>query len=90
LLNSRSKAAKNAGLSPYQSRAAVHIAAIPEGDFEAAVESPNPPGTMLLQRISQINRPHREKVSSLTAESLNDVTTRVRAASTIEALISLG
>src|SRR6266487_3590629 len=43
--SSRSQAARDAGLSRDQQVTALRIAAIDEDEFEAAVESPQPPGT---------------------------------------------
>ena len=40
---SRSQAAREAGLSKFQKDLAIAIASIPEADFEAAVESDDPP-----------------------------------------------
>jgi len=45
---SRSKAARDAGLSPRQKVTALRIANVPEAQFEAAVESENPPSVRRL------------------------------------------
>jgi len=48
---SRSQAARDAGLSRDQKRDAIRVARIPEPEFEAAVESDDPPTvTRLLER----------------------------------------
>ena len=85
----RAEAAKAAGVSENRALTAVRIAAIPQDEFEDVIES-EPPGTSILAQITRINRPHPEKVSSITPESLQNVTERARAARTLDALISLG
>jgi hypothetical protein len=51
LPNSKSQAAKDAGMSRHQKRTALRVSNIPGEDFEAAVESDNPPTvTALAQR----------------------------------------
>ena len=53
---SRTVVAQEAGLSEHKARTAVNIAAIPEAEFEAAVESKRPPGTTLLSSGTNCTR----------------------------------
>ena len=53
---SRRMVAHEAGLSEHKARTAVNIAAIPEAEFEAAVESKRPPGTTLLSSGTNCTR----------------------------------
>jgi hypothetical protein len=59
---SRAAVAQEAGLTEHKTRVAVKIATIPEEDFEAAVESNQPPGTTLLAKLAE--RHPRERVRS--------------------------
>jgi len=82
---SRRMVAQEAGLSEHKARTAVNIAAIPEAEFEAAVESKRPPGTTLL---SQWNKQHpRERVRSVTASSLAEVAKSVFAGRALEVML---
>jgi hypothetical protein len=58
---SRAQAAKDAGLSARKALTAVRISAIPEDEFEAAVESPEPPGTSILSQMARLNRSPADK-----------------------------
>lgn len=56
---SRSQAATDAGLSEHQRKTALRIANIPKEEFEAAVESDNPPTvTALAERGKQLRTDH--------------------------------
>jgi hypothetical protein len=82
---SRRMVAQEAGLSEHKARTAVNIAAIPEAEFDAAVESKRPPGTTLL---SQWNKLHpRERVRSVTATSLAEVSKSVFAGRALEGML---
>lgn len=49
---SQKEAARQAGLSPHQERQARNVAKVPEGEFEEAVESDDPPSvTELADRL---------------------------------------
>jgi len=81
---SRHMVAQEAGLSEHKARTAVNIAAIPEAEFEAAVESKRPPGTTLL---SQWNKLHpRERVRSVTKSSLAEISRSVFAGRALEGM----
>lgn len=56
-LHSRSEAAREAGLSPYQQKTALRVANVPEPDFDAQVESEQPP---TLTHLAQQGIQHRE------------------------------
>lgn len=45
-------------LSRHQMQTAMRIAAVPDKDFEAFIESPRPPGTTFLSQIVRLNRRH--------------------------------
>ena len=82
---SRRMVAHEAGLSEHKARTAVNIAAIPEAEFEAAVESKRPPGTTLL---SQWNKQYpRERVRSVTASSLAEISKSVFAGRALEGML---
>jgi hypothetical protein len=82
---SRKMVAQEAGLSEHKARTAVNIAAIPEAEFEAAVESKRPPGTTLL---SQWNKQYRrERVRSVTASSLAETSKSVLAGRALEGML---
>jgi hypothetical protein len=82
---SRAVVAQEAGLTEHKARAAVNIAAIPEAEFEAAIESERPPGTSLLAAWHRI--PPREPVNTLTENALADIFRRGEAGRAIEALV---
>ena len=79
--------AQEAGLSEHKARTAVNIAAIPEADFEAAVESSRPPGTTILSQWNKLNRP--ERVHTVTENSLADTLRSARARSVVGAMLQL-
>jgi (2Fe-2S) ferredoxin len=82
---SRAEVAEEAGLSEHKTRVAVHIANIPEEEFETAVESHTPPGTTLLAKVEQRYSP--ERVRSVTQESLAAIVKSVAAGRAIEGLL---
>jgi hypothetical protein len=82
---SRSMVAQEAGLSKHKARAAVNIAAIPEPEFEALVESKRPPGTALLAQLKKMWP--RERVRSVTERSLSEVLRSEHAGRAVEALL---
>jgi hypothetical protein len=84
---SRARVAQEAGLSEYKARAAASIAAIPEAEFEAAVESRRPPGTTLLRHWGRM-RP-TEQVRSITEKEITGFLRRGRARDAVQALIDL-
>jgi len=82
---SRTMVAQEAALSAHKARTAVNIAAIPEAEFEAAVESKRPPDTTLL---SQWNKLHpRERVRSVTEGSLVEISKSVFAGRALEGML---
>jgi hypothetical protein len=87
--NSRSQAARDAGLSDRQKVTALRIAAIAEDEFEAAVESPRPPGTTLLAQIGKVSRPPVDPVRTFTGRELNGVMKRSVAGRVIDSLLRL-
>ena len=82
---SRAAVAQQAGLSKHKTRAAVNIAAIPEAEFTAAVESNRPPGTTLLALWNKQRPP--ERVRSVTQRSLAEVFKSVAAGRALEGLL---
>lgn len=54
---SRAEAAKDAGLSPHQSRVATKIARVPAETFDEVVESASPPGTETLAKVTYLPTP---------------------------------
>ena len=53
---SRAQAAKAAEISPHKALTAAQVAAIPAEQFEALVESPQPPGTTRLAQLGRVRR----------------------------------
>ena len=53
----RTRAARDAGLSDHQRKTALRIASVPEPDFTGAVESPQPPTVTELARMGTSSRP---------------------------------
>lgn len=56
----RSEAATEAGLSEHQRKTALRVASVPEADFEAQVESPEPP---TVTQLAEQGRQRREQPS---------------------------
>jgi hypothetical protein len=68
---SRRAVAQEAGVSEHKARTAVNIAAMPQDDFEAVVESATPPGTTKLAQWMQQQHPHpQDRVRAVTRRSL--------------------
>jgi hypothetical protein len=86
---SRSQAAADAGLSRDQKVTAIRIASIPDEDFEDEIESPNPPGTVLLSRIASASKPVAEP-AVLTNEHLHEVYRQDIARRVLEGLLGIG
>ncbi|MGO8921624.1 MAG: hypothetical protein ACLQF4_01625 [Xanthobacteraceae bacterium] len=82
----RAAVAADAGLSVHKVRSAVSIAAIPDEDFEAAVESERPPGTVFLSQLAR--RPPLE-VETVTGKELRAISMQHKAAAAIKALCEL-
>ena len=82
---SRAAVAHEAGLSEHKARTAVNIAAIPEAQFTAAVESNRPPGTTLLALWN--NQRPSERVRSVTQRSLAEVFKSVAGGRAVEGLL---
>ena len=82
---SRAAVAQEAGLTEHKTRVAVKIVTIPEEDFEAAVESNQPPGTTLLAKLAE--RHPRERVRSVTQELLAAIVKSEAAGQAIEGLL---
>lgn len=82
---SRSMVAQQAELSEHKARVAVNIAAIPEPEFEALVESKRPPGTTLLAQFNKLNQ--RERVRGVTERSLAEVYKSAHAARAVEGML---
>ena len=82
---SRSMVAQQAELSEHKARVAVNIAAIPEPEFEALVESKRPPGTTLLALIEFVEL--RERVRGVTERSLGEVHQSAQAARAVEGML---
>jgi hypothetical protein len=80
--------AERAGMTEHKARTAIRIAAIPEDEFEAAIEAAPVPGTTLLAKLSK--RPPPNEVKTLTAEHLYDLSARHRAKEVIDGLLRLG
>jgi hypothetical protein len=84
---SRSQVASNAGVSEHKARTAVRIASIAEQDFEALIESENPPGTAFLAQLKTTYP--REHVATLTGDALLDIHRRATAGKVIQTLCGL-
>ena len=82
---SRSMVAQQAELSEHKARVAVNIAAIPEPEFEALVESKRAPGTTLLAQWKEMWP--RERVRGVTESSLAEVFKSVHAARAAEGML---
>ncbi len=82
---SRAALAQEAGLSQHKVRTAVNIAAIPDREFEAAVESKRPPGTSLLAQWKKLYPP--ERVRSVTESSLAEMSNSVFAGRAVEGML---
>ena len=82
---SRSMVAQQAELSEHKARVAVNIAAIPEPEFEALVESKRAPGTTLLAQWKEMWP--RERVRGVTESSLAEVFKSVYAARAAEGIL---
>lgn len=66
--HSKRKAAKDAGLSERQQKTAQRVAKIPEAEFEAAVESENPPTITALAEAGK-EKPRRSGANYGGSES---------------------
>lgn len=87
---SRAQAAEDAGLSARKALTSVRISAIPEDEFEAEIESPEPPGTSILSQMARLNRsPADDRVSTITASSFAEMSASHKAARIIENVLKL-
>jgi hypothetical protein len=59
----RTAAASNAGLSEHQRKMALRVAAIPDADFNAQVESPRPPTVTQLANQGKVTRVRQDQAS---------------------------
>ncbi len=82
---SRAAVAQEAKLSEHKARTAVNIAAIPEPEFEAAVESNRPPGTTLLAQWNKLYS--HEQVRSVTESSLMEISKSTFAGRAVEGML---
>jgi hypothetical protein len=83
---SRTAVAQEAGLSEHKARTAVNIAAIPQDEFEAAVESAHPSGTTILARWLKRENP-QDRVRAVTQRSFAEISKSVAAVGAAEALL---
>jgi hypothetical protein len=83
---SRAVVAQEAGLTQHKARAAVRVAAIPEAEFEQAVESARPPGTTTLSQWGRTNRENTDTAVIVPA----DVYRQKEARRAIEGIRSFG
>jgi hypothetical protein len=85
---SRTAVAQEAGVSEHKARTAVNIAAMPQDDFEAVVESGTPPGTTKLAQWMEQQHPHPQAgVRAVTRRSLDEMVKSAAATTAAEALL---
>src|SRR5262249_37745578 len=86
---SRAAVAREAGVSEHKARTAVNIAAMPQDEFEAVVESTKPPGTTKLdQWIKQEHQHPQDRVRWVSKGSLDEIAKSTAASRAAEALLT--
>jgi hypothetical protein len=68
----RTRAAQDAGLSEHQRKTALRVAAVPEAEFEGAVESPTPPTVSALAKLGTSSRSVAMGVVAAAPRSVHD------------------
>jgi hypothetical protein len=83
---SRTEAAADAGISEHKALTATRIASMDADAFEAAIEAPKAPGTTLLAKMTRMNQPPRDNISSITSGDMQEICVSVDCKNIISAL----